>query len=54
MAKGLRTSGRWRELLLPYAAAHRDVTVLRAALKLVARRKVDPLAKRAAEILESA
>ncbi len=51
VAKGLRTQGRWRELLLPYARAHRALRVIRDALELVARRKVDPLAETTASVL---
>lgn len=51
VAKGLRMQGRWREKLLTYATAHRTVTEIRAALELVAGRKLDPLAPKAARIL---
>jgi hypothetical protein len=51
VAKGLRTRGRWRELLLPYAEAHRDDPAVRGSLELLARREVDPLASKAAGLL---
>lgn len=51
VAKGIRMRGRFRELLLPYAEHHRDLPVVRETLKLVARRKVDPLALVSARIL---
>lgn len=54
VALGLRMSGHWRKDLLPFAKEHREVPVIRAALKLVAVRKRDPLAWWAEQILEQA
>ena len=51
VAKGLRQQGRFRELLIPYAEAHREHAVMRDTLQLLARRKVDPLASVARRIL---
>ena len=50
VAKGLRTRGRWRQLLLPFARAHRYLVPIRAALVLVAKRSSDGLAEQAAEM----
>ena len=52
VAKGLRTTGWWRENLLHYAEQHRDLPVVRDTLKLLAKRQRDRLAANAREILE--
>jgi hypothetical protein len=51
VAKGLRTQGYWRELLLPYAEKHVDLSCIRDTLELVARREIDPLTSTAAAVL---
>ena len=51
VALGLRMQGQWRHDLLPFADRHRDLPVIREALHLVARRRRDPLAEPAKEIV---
>jgi len=51
VAKGLRTTGSWRENLLPFAEKFRDVPVIREALALISKRMRDSLCPRACEIL---
>jgi hypothetical protein len=51
VATGLRTTGSWRENLLPFAARHRDLPVIRESLELIAKRQRDPLSERAMDLL---
>ena len=51
VAKGLRTQGRWREVLLPFAEQFVGESDVRDTLMLLAKRKIDPLAPMAAQIL---
>ena len=44
VAKALRTQGRWREDLLPFARQFRRTPCIQEALTLVSRRQIDPLA----------
>jgi hypothetical protein len=43
VALGLRMQGSWREHLLPYVRAHRRNRVISDAVRLVRKRKKDPL-----------
>ena len=43
VALGLRMQGSWRKYLLPYAQAHRTNRVISDAVRLVRKRKNDPL-----------
>jgi len=43
VALGLRMQGSWREYLLPYVRAHRRNRVISDAVRLVRKRKKDPL-----------
>jgi hypothetical protein len=52
VAKGLRTQGRWRELLLPYAVKYRHTEAIHESLMLIAKRKNDPIGRRAVTILQ--
>jgi hypothetical protein len=43
VALGLRLQGRWREYLVPYVRAHGANRIVSSAVRLVRKRKKDPL-----------